>query len=94
MLRLHQHGTMLCRKGKAALGRPCGGIVDLENATHRLILQPFTHVALIRTSARGQLDRRRRTILMQRSIESKFVAQIDTSNLLESDHRLEHLVGE
>ena len=69
-------------------------VVDLEDAGHRLLLEPLPRVARVDPAARGELARRVGPPVAQRGVEAEPVAEVDAEELERPDRRAEHALVE
>jgi hypothetical protein len=60
----------------APLGVRGAGVLRLEDAGHRLLLQPLARVSLVDTGHARQLRGRRRPVVRERSVHPESIAQI------------------
>ena len=76
-----------------ALVRGGRGVLDLEDAAHRLVLQPLADVALVAARGRRDLGRSRRAA-GERGVEPEPVAEVDGMEVVEPEDGLEEPLDE
>jgi hypothetical protein len=89
-----QHLGVARRQPIAALVGRGAGVVDLEDAGDRLLLEPFARVALVGAGRGGELGGLRLAVLPQGTVEAEAVAQVDGHDLVGPERRAEETLGE
>ena len=82
------------RQGVAARAGVGRRVVDVEEAGHGLLLEPFAHIALRGTGPRCEVGRCRSAALSQRAVEAEPSAHVDRRDLQRVDRRIEQAVDE
>ena len=70
------------------------GVVDLEQAGHRLLLQPLAGVPLVHAGPRGDLADGERSALVQQRVDAELVADVHGEHVEGAEHGLEQVVCE
>ena len=78
----------------ASAQRRCGRVLDLEQARHRLLLEPLAGVARRDAGALGQLVRRQRAVALERGVEAELDPEVDGEQLEGAERRAEQALGE
>jgi hypothetical protein len=85
---------MAGREGVAPGRRGTGGIVDLQEPGHRLLLEPLPHVALVGSRPGGELDGRGGAQALEPSVEAELIPDVDRAQVHEPQRRVHEPAGE
>ena len=85
---------MALREAELAFQRVGPGVIDLEDAGRRLLLEPLARIALVHAGRLGEAARRERPRVGQSAVEAEPVAEIDPEEVHSAERRLEEATHE